>query len=201
MPPESMLEPSQIDFPLFFKCYTKLNAHFAIFTACHGNSLFMSVRICWQPSPVLQGTTHTYDIYACMCTQNTKLMLSASSPTTIPLYNLQCSPYHKIGILSTGTFFNSILAARNGCLFLRGVYFHGVLFNFLVVCSCVGLAVIYFRTRGSFSVQYLQLSATRDSQQSINHCQPCSPMQSAQNQRIHERFLLIPGYVLSRGLA
>ena len=48
-----------------------------------------------------------------------------------------------------------------GCLFLRGAYFHGVLIlacNFLVVGSCVErISSAYFRPRGSFSANFCPL--------------------------------------------
>ena len=59
-----------------------------------------------------------------------------------------------------GAYFHGCLFSRgayfHGCLFSRGAYFHGVLINtcnFLVACSYVGtdLAVIYFSPRGSFT--------------------------------------------------
>ena len=109
--------------------------------------------------------------------------------------------YRNIGILSMQWCIFSKLAAR------MGAYFHGVLINgcnFLVACSCVEnkLVVIYLRPRCSnFCPVFIQLFYNqRYSQQSISCCQPLPTSIKCLKPRIHERLLLIPGYILSEAL-
>ena len=96
-----------------------------------------------------------------------------------------------------------------GAYFQRGAYFHGVLINtcnFLVARSCVGRVILGLE--GLFlliSVQCVWFFYNqRYSQQSIDHCQPLpTNVKHLEPMNLYHGsfFLLIPGFVLPRGLA
>ena len=84
-----------------------------------------------------------------------------------------------------------------------GAYSHRVLIkacNFLVACSCVGnqLAVIYLRPRCSNFCPVFIAFLQSEIQSAIDQLLPTNI--KCLKPRIHERLLLIPGYILSEAL-
>ena len=109
-------------------------------------------------------------------------------------------------ILLTPKFFQTTVLYKmfeisDECLLLRGAYFHGVLINtcnYFVACSCVG--TVYFRPKVIFLLIPLQCLVQPEIQSAIDRLLP-TPAHQHKVPGANESVRVIPGYVLSRGLA